>query len=84
MRKDIKSDNILVKLPTSNASQIDKFLEENPAEVCGEPIEIKGDHPVVLAWSQPLPNFGLDESLENITVCLIDYSEGDPYDMLYI
>jgi hypothetical protein len=75
---DIKSDNILVKLPKSPEADIDKWLSENGAELLGYPIKLEGHElPVHLALSQPLPNFGVNKDLSNISICLIDYSEGN-------
>ena len=75
---DVKSDNILVKLPKSPEADINKWLSSNVAMMVCYPIKLKGHElPVHLARSQPLPNFGLDEDLSNISICLIDYSEGD-------
>ncbi|KIN96657.1 hypothetical protein M404DRAFT_162617, partial [Pisolithus tinctorius Marx 270] len=38
--------------------------------------------PVIFTQSQLLPNFGLSTSFDNISVCLIDYSETLPVTQL--
>lgn len=77
--KDLKSDNILVKLSGATiGSQMENYLKNSSVELYGYPIELEGyKHTVVRCLSQPLPNFGVDESLENISICLADYSEGE-------
>ena len=68
----------MVKLPKSPEADIDKWLSGNAADLFGYPIKLEGHKlPINLALSQPLPNFGLNEDLSNISNCLIDYSEGD-------
>ncbi|KXN84497.1 Serine/threonine-protein kinase SRPK, partial [Leucoagaricus sp. SymC.cos] len=63
---DLKADNILAStLPPANS---------NDPTVHGPPLHLKSsDVPLVLSRSQPLPYFELGGTLENISVCLVDY-----------
>lgn len=80
---DVKSDNVLVKLPKMSGPQIDDYLQVNPAASYDQPLEEEpSSQAIVFAKSQPLPNFGLSTSLDNISVCLIDYGEATPVNKL--
>jgi serine/threonine-protein kinase SRPK3 len=64
---DIKADNVLTVLPEPIIPKIDKHLEEHqPATYDNIKSSVK---------SQPLSDFNLD--LHQLTVKLIDYSEGE-------
>lgn len=78
---DVKLANILVELDTST-EEIDRFLANNPPQIYADspPIDPRvSPHPIPAVRSQPLPNFGLDPSYENLHVRLIDYGSGMCY-----
>ncbi|KAI6027143.1 kinase-like domain-containing protein [Pisolithus marmoratus] len=79
---DIKSDNVLVQIPKMSSPQIDDYLQVNPAatyDTYNKPLkEVPFSQSIVFTRSQPLPNIGLSTSLDNISVCLIDYGEATP------
>lgn len=61
-------------------SQIEKIVLENPSVVYGPPLQLKSaELPVFFSRSQPLPYFELGGTLEDISVRLVDYSEGGHY-----
>jgi hypothetical protein len=67
----------MVKLPRTPDAEIDSWLSCNDAALMGYPVQLEGHSlPIHLALTQTLPNFGLGDDLGNISICLIDYSEG--------
>ncbi|KAF8072141.1 kinase-like domain-containing protein [Lyophyllum atratum] len=78
VHRDLKPQNVMVCMNASDAT-IAKYLDENPAtlyEPRYEP-DLSPD-PIITVRSQPLPDFGLDPSLDNIIVKLADYGENLP------
>ncbi|GLB44361.1 putative protein kinase domain containing protein [Lyophyllum shimeji] len=68
VHRDVKPQNVMVCMKTSDAT-IAEYLDENPAttyEPRFEP-DLSPD-PIITVRSQPLPDFGLDPSLDNIIV----------------
>ncbi|OJT04257.1 hypothetical protein TRAPUB_5047 [Trametes pubescens] len=77
---DVKLANILVNLGAST-EQIDRFLANDPPQIYADspPIDPRiSPHSIPAIRSQPLPNFGLHPSYENLRVRLIDYGSGIP------
>jgi serine/threonine-protein kinase SRPK3 len=78
--QDLKSENILVTIPEPTTSRIDEFIKSNPAQIYGPPLPLESlTLPLVFSCSQPLPYFDLGGSLEDISVRVVDYSEGNAY-----
>ncbi|KAG8832842.1 hypothetical protein FRC17_000546 [Serendipita sp. 399] len=85
---DLKPTNILVSFGNRD-EEISKYLQEFPSETY-KPIvnlEVSPD-PIVTVKSQPLPNFGLDPSLSNLSIKLgdfgiLEYISGFPLFVLY-
>ncbi|KIJ92047.1 hypothetical protein K443DRAFT_459647 [Laccaria amethystina LaAM-08-1] len=78
---DLKSENILVSIPEPATSRIDEYLRANPPSVYGPPLNLNSlPLPLVFSCSQPLLYFSLCESIEDISVRLVDYSEATPID----
>ncbi|EIW55371.1 kinase-like protein [Trametes versicolor FP-101664 SS1] len=72
---DVKLANILVDLGAST-EQIDSFLANDPPQIYADSPPINpqiSPHPIPAVRSQPLPNFGLDPTYENLHIRLIDY-----------
>ncbi|KAJ6611120.1 kinase-like domain-containing protein, partial [Mycena sp. CBHHK59/15] len=73
---DIKMDNILVLPPDQSAQCIEPYLQEHPAETYEPLIDTNvWPDPIITVRSQPLPDFGLDPSLQNLNITLIDYGQ---------
>jgi len=73
---DVKPQNIMVSMNVSDATIAD-YLDKNPAtlyEPRKQP-DISVD-PIITVKSQPLPDFGLNPTLNNLVVKLADYGEG--------
>ena len=76
--EDLKPENILLSIPEPRASRISEYIKANPPAIYGPPLDLKSlNLPLVFSCSQPLPYFSLCESIEDISVRLIDYSEGE-------
>lgn len=74
---DVKSDNILVSIPEPVAPRITEYIQANPPTAYGPALQLKSlTFPLVFSRSQPLPYFSLSGSMEDISVRLMDYSEG--------
>jgi serine/threonine-protein kinase SRPK3 len=72
---DVKPDNTMVSLANADAA-IQAYLEQHPSatyEPRNEP-DLSPD-PIITVKSQPLPNFGLDPTLSNLDVRVIDYGQ---------
>ncbi|EDR00438.1 uncharacterized protein LACBIDRAFT_314401 [Laccaria bicolor S238N-H82] len=79
--EDLKSENILLSIPEPRASRISEYIQSEPVFIYGPPLELKSlDLPLVFSCSQPLPYFSLCESVEDISVRVMDYSEATPVD----
>jgi hypothetical protein len=77
-RSDIKPDNILVAIPQPETSRIDQYIESNVASIYGPPLNLKSlPLPLVFSCSEPLPYFDLGGSIEDVSVRLADYGEGE-------
>ncbi|OJT04246.1 Serine/threonine-protein kinase SRPK [Trametes pubescens] len=75
---DVKADNIFAKI-TADDSAIARYLEENPSETYTPRFHSNiSDGPIVTVKSQPLPNFGLDASFENLEIYLADFGSVFP------
>ncbi|EKM77126.1 hypothetical protein AGABI1DRAFT_122191 [Agaricus bisporus var. burnettii JB137-S8] len=73
---DLKAENVLASIVPPVHSKIEKFILENPPSVYGPPLHLKSSElPLFFSRSQPLPYFELSGTLEDISVCLVDYSE---------
>lgn len=78
---DIKSENILLSIPSPTSSRISQFLKEDPPAIYGPPLSLPSlKVPLVFSCSQPLPYFSLCDSIEDVEVRLVDYSEATPID----
>jgi serine/threonine-protein kinase SRPK3 len=73
---DVKPQNSMVSTNISDATIAD-YLDKNPAAVYETRTEpsLCAD-PITTVKSQPFPDFGLDPTLINIIVKLVDYGEG--------
>jgi len=73
---DIKSDNFLVVPPHLTTERIEDLLIRSSMKYY-KPLTIPtlAPHPIVTIQSQPLPDFGLAPSLENLHLKLIDYGQ---------
>jgi hypothetical protein len=77
LAKDIKTDNILASIAPPEQTRIADFVTEKSATVYGPPLELKSSNlPLFFSCSEPLPYFELGGTLEDISVRLVDYSEG--------
>lgn len=75
--QDLKSENILARIPHPPSQRIEEYIKSNPPSIYGPPLNLKSlPLPLIFSRSQPLPYFELGGSLENLSVCLMDYSEG--------
>ncbi|KAL1939579.1 hypothetical protein VTO73DRAFT_9890 [Trametes versicolor] len=73
---DVKADNMFVKI-TADDSTIARYLEENPSETYPPRFHSSiSEGPIVTVKSQPLPNFGVHASFENLEICLADFGSG--------
>lgn len=73
---DIKPDNTMVSLVNADAA-IHDYLAQHPSSVYeprNEP-ELSPD-PIITVKSEPLPAFGLDPTLSNLNIRVIDYGTG--------
>ena len=62
---------------TAADSTIARYLEENPSKTYPPRFHSSiSDGPIVTVKSQPLPNFGLDASFENLEIYLGDFGSG--------
>jgi hypothetical protein len=74
---DVKPDNILICIDHEDAA-ITHLLQEIPSATYEPRIEPDlSPNPIITVKSQPLPNFGLREDMSNLTICLIDYGNGE-------
>lgn len=72
----MKPDNILICIDYEDAA-ITRLLHENPSATYEPRIEPDlSPDPIITVKSQPLPNFGLREDANNLSICLIDYGNG--------
>ncbi|KXN84552.1 Protein kinase dsk1, partial [Leucoagaricus sp. SymC.cos] len=70
---DLISENILIEI-----SQPAAYILSNPPAVYSYSLDLKSlSLPLVFSCSQSLPYYDLGGSLEDISVYLVDYSEGD-------
>ena len=75
--QDVKSDNILVTIPRPETSRIDRYIRSNPPSIYGPPVNLGSSHlPLTFSRSEPLPYFELGGSIGDISVRLVDYSQG--------
>ncbi|KAJ7027520.1 kinase-like domain-containing protein [Mycena alexandri] len=76
---DVKLDNLVVCPPDLAQGRIKCLLSKSPVERY-DPINIStlSPDPIITIRSQPLPNFGLKRSLQNLNIKLIDYGEAKP------
>jgi hypothetical protein len=76
---DVKMDNILANIPSPAASTIQNYIRDRTPTIYGPPVKLKKfPIPLVFARSEYLPFTKLGGVLEDISVCLADYGEGDP------
>ena len=74
----IKSENILVSIPQPAFSRIEEYIKANPPSIYGPPLNLKSlPLPLVFSRSQPLPYLSLNGSIEDISIRLVDYGEGE-------
>jgi serine/threonine-protein kinase SRPK3 len=77
---DICSTNILAKFPNPDDPRIRKHVFAHDVEVWGLPLEHKDfSWPLWYCQSEPLPFFELGGSMDDISVCLADYSSGNAF-----
>ncbi|KAI0265562.1 kinase-like domain-containing protein [Gloeopeniophorella convolvens] len=77
MHVDLKPSNLMVSVE-NDEGKITSFLEQNPSSTYDPPLfepDLSPD-PIVTVRSQPIPNFGLDKSLNNLSIKLADYGNG--------
>ncbi|KAI0329140.1 kinase-like protein [Cubamyces sp. BRFM 1775] len=77
---DVKLSNLLVKLRASD-EELTQYLRTHPAstyEPQYHPLLMK--EPFITVKSQPLPPLGVDEALDDIELCLIDYGAAFYFD----
>lgn len=56
------------------------YLDKNPAAIYEPKIEpALSPDPIITVKSQPLPNFGLDPSLDNLVIKMADYGESERF-----
>lgn len=74
---DVKPQNIMVSMNVSDATIAD-YLDKNPTSLYEPRIQpdLSSD-PIITVRSQPLPDFGLNPTLDNLVVKLADYGEGE-------
>ena len=70
---DVKAANLLIDL-RAGTDEIDKHLQDHPAEAYPPRTAPElWSGPIITVKSQPLPNMGLNPSLDNIKISLGDY-----------
>ena len=68
----------MVKVPNPVDSNIEEYTKANDAAVWGPLIEHETlPLPVAFCESEPLHYLGMGGSLDDISICLADYGEGD-------
>jgi len=73
----VKPQNIMVSMKVSDAVIAD-YLTQNPSTNYAARIEPDlSPDPIITVRSQPLPDFGVDPSLNDLIVKLADYGEGE-------
>ncbi|KDR73028.1 hypothetical protein GALMADRAFT_281220 [Galerina marginata CBS 339.88] len=82
VHRDVKPQNIMVAMNPSDAT-ISDYLDKNPAAPYEPRIEpdLSAD-PIITVKSQPLPDFGLHSTLDNLVVKLADYGEAIPVEKI--
>ncbi|KAH7903737.1 kinase-like domain-containing protein [Hygrophoropsis aurantiaca] len=75
VHRDVKPQNIMVSMNVPYATIAD-YLNKNPAALYEPRIEpdLSAD-PIITVKSQPLPDFDLDPTLDNLVIKLADYGE---------
>ncbi|CCM06689.1 uncharacterized protein FIBRA_08976 [Fibroporia radiculosa] len=72
---DLKPANILYS-PSYQDDAIARHIEDSPSSSYEPRLEPDlSPDPIITVRSQPLPNFGLQEDMSNINICLVDYGE---------
>ncbi|KAI0640499.1 kinase-like domain-containing protein [Trametes meyenii] len=82
VHSDVKLGNLLVKIDADTA-RIQSYLQASPSE--NYPTRYQSDlweGPIITAKSQPLPNFGLSSTLDNLHVCLSDFGSAIPLEKI--
>lgn len=80
LSSDVKADNLAVALPGNSTPQTHSYLQAVPSATYDPFINLKlSSQPIITVKSQPLPSFGLDPSLRDLRVQLIDYGAGEPW-----
>jgi len=76
---EIKSSNIMARIPASVNLQTNPYLANNPAKFHGPPLVHRSlIRPVYFCASQPISYLDLGGSLEDINICLIDFGKSTP------
>ncbi|KAI0672598.1 kinase-like domain-containing protein [Trametes maxima] len=79
---DVKLSNLLIKIDAEYA-RIQSYVRAHPSE--NYPTRYHSDlweGPIITVKSQPLPNFGLSPTLDNLHVCLSDFGSAIPLDKI--
>jgi serine/threonine-protein kinase SRPK3 len=76
---DVKPENLSVSLGNVD-DKITKYIEENPSSTY-DPVTIPeiSPEPFITTKTLPLPDFGLDPSLNNLQITLGDYGNGERF-----
>ncbi|KAF9480906.1 kinase-like protein [Pholiota conissans] len=74
---DLRLSNIMVPV-TASDTRINKYLAQNPAKTYKPRVDLKTKKLITTVKSQPLPHFGLNPSLNNLSIKLCDYGKAIP------